>query len=297
MNWPHAVGRAAVRALYAEISLEPKPGLVSFRDTGSHQDMDGSTFMRSLFALRNYFPAMAQAGVKDAPFATLQALGLQAEARMLAATRGINTHRGVVFGLGLLCASAGQVRTQGLPMTPRHLRAALLAAWGQPLTERANAAKSKAPTSHGQQAARRYGMRNASMEAALGFPCLFEVTLPSLQLALAAGAGERAARVQALFATMASLDDTNLVHRGGLEGLRLAQSLAQQFLAAGGVFQIDWINQARAVHATFVQRRLSPGGAADVLASACWMQAMCQADGLLAVGVNQIHADKYSLIA
>ncbi len=46
------LGRAAVAALFDEVALYPKPGLVSFVDTGSHRDMDAQTFMRSLFALR-----------------------------------------------------------------------------------------------------------------------------------------------------------------------------------------------------------------------------------------------------
>jgi len=272
--WQH-IGHAAVRALYAEIALEPKPGLVSFRDTGSHQDMDGSTFLRSLFALRHYFPRMAQAGWQGAPFASLQQLGLQAEARMLRATDGINTHRGAVFGLGLLCASAGRVQALGLPSTPQNFRAVLLTTWGQTLAKRAEMAQSTTPTSHGQRVAQRFGLRSAVVEAAQGFPCLFEITWPTLQQALAAGMGERAARVQALFATLAVLDDTNLVHRGGLDGFHFAQAQARQFLASGGIFQADWVAQARVVHRTFVQRHLSPGGAADVLASACWMHTLC----------------------
>jgi triphosphoribosyl-dephospho-CoA synthase len=265
------LGRAAVRALYAEISLEPKPGLVSFRDCGSHLDMDGSTFLRSLFALRGYFPRIAQAGAQGASFTVLQSLGKEAESRMLAATSGINTHRGAVFGLGLLCASAGQLQTQGLPLTPLHLRAVLVSTWGEALAERAKATRLAAPTSNGQRVAQRYGMRNAGDEAARAFPTLFDTTLPALQATLAWGATARAARVQALFATMAVLDDTNVVHRGGIEGLRFVQSSASRFIAMGGVMQADWLMQARAIHADFMQRRLSPGGAADVLASACWV--------------------------
>ena len=271
------LGRAAVRALYAEISLEPKPGLVSFRDCGSHLDMDGSTFLRSLFALRRYFPRIAQAGAQGASFAVLQSLGKTAEARMLAATGGINTHRGAVFGLGLLCASAGQLQAQGLPLTPLHLRAVLLSTWGEALAERAKATRLAAPTSNGQRVAQRYGLRSAGDEAARAFPTLFDTTLPALQAALAWGACPRAARVQALFATMAVLDDTNLVHRGGLEGLHFVQSSACRFIEMGGVRQADWLLQARAMHADFVQRRLSPGGAADVLASACWVDELSPA--------------------
>jgi triphosphoribosyl-dephospho-CoA synthase len=189
---------------------------------------------------------------------------------MLAATRGINTHRGAVFGLGLLCASAGQLQAQGLTWTPVHLRAVLLSTWGEALASRAKAARLAAPTSNGQRVAQRFGMRSAGDEAAEAFPTLFDVTLPALQTALAWGAGDRAARVHALFATMAVLDDTNVVHRGGLEGLRFVQSRASRFIEMGGVRQADWLTQARSVHSDFVQRRLSPGGAADVLASACW---------------------------
>jgi triphosphoribosyl-dephospho-CoA synthase len=289
MNWQAQVGHAAVRALYAEVSLEPKPGLVSFRDQGSHQDMDGSTFLRSLFALRGYFPRMAQAGWQGLQFAELQALGLQAESRMLAATSGINTHRGAIFGLGLLCASAGQVQAQRLALTPQNLRDVMLATWGQALGERTQVSKLSlalsSTTSNGQQVARRFGLRSAGDEAALGFPCLFDVTWPALQQALEGGAGERAARVHALFATMAVLDDTNLVHRGGLKGLRFAQSLAKQFLASGSVFQADWLARARAVHSEFVRRNLSPGGSADVLASACWINAVCKPSQRAAIAV------------
>jgi len=49
---------------------------------------------------------------------------------------------------------------------------------------------------------------------------------------------------------------------------------AQEFLAAGGVGQAQWQQQARALHQAAVQRRLSPGGSADVLASACWLASL-----------------------
>ena len=106
---PAAIGRAATLALYDELSLAPKPGLVTLVDSGSHDDMDAYTFMRSLFALRHYFGQIAEAGFDGADFAVLERLGIEAEARMLAATGGVNTHRGAIFMLGLLCASAGAV--------------------------------------------------------------------------------------------------------------------------------------------------------------------------------------------
>ena len=103
----HRIARLALRSLYRELALYPKPGLVSFRDNGAHQDMDATTFVRSLFSLRGYFVAIATAGMLAAKFNELQQLGIAAESRMLRATRGINTHRGAIFSQGILAAAAG----------------------------------------------------------------------------------------------------------------------------------------------------------------------------------------------
>ena len=267
--------RQAVRALYVEITLEPKPGLVSLRDNGSHKDMTAATFVRSLFALRHYFAAIAQAGFEGRDFTDLQRLGVAAEARMLQATRGVNTHRGVIFALGLLCAAAGRLCADNVRLQPEQLRRILCETWGEALRERALAEASQGPRSNGQRAARRFGLRSATREAADAFPTLFEVTLPVLQHALASGLQPRAARVQALFATMAVLDDTNLAHRGGREGLQRVKECAAMFLSQGGVLQADWLERARLVHARLVADRLSPGGCADMLACACWIQGIC----------------------
>ena len=282
------IARCAVRALHAELALEPKPGLVSFRDNGSHSDMTAATFVKSLFALRHYFGHMARAGALGHPFEFLQALGLGAEERMLSATGGVNTHRGAVFALGLLCAAAGRLAARGEVFSAHSLRHSLLGQWGKALRWRAASAARAAPQSNGQRAARRFGLRSAGEEAALGFPTLFEVTLPSLQAALLAGHAPRAARVQAFFATMAVLDDTNTAHRGGWEGAQFVKASAQAFLDAGGVAQADWLAQARAIHAECVARRLSPGGSADVLACTCWLQDMQQAAQSGKAGVGPV---------
>ena len=270
----HSIGRASIAALYDELALEPKPGLVSFADSGSHLDMDAGTLMRSLFALRHYFQHAARAGALHNRFPALEALGLAAEARMLRATGGINTHRGAIFTLGLLCASAGRLSAGSRTVRPAALRQTLLGTWGDALRARAN----RSMTSHGGRAARLYGLRGVGDEAASGFPVLFEYAMPALRRARARGFGDREARLQTLFHIIAELDDTNVAHRGGLSGLRFAQASARAFLAAGGVARPDALMHARAIHRAFVARRLSPGGAADVLAAACLLERISVAE-------------------
>lgn len=102
-----AIAALAVDCLAMEVAAWPKPGLVSRIDSGSHDDMDAGTFGRSADALRPHLAALAEAGAAGAGLARLRAIGVAAEADMLAATGGVNTHRGAIFGLGLLCAAAG----------------------------------------------------------------------------------------------------------------------------------------------------------------------------------------------
>lgn len=263
------IGRAAIAALYDELALAPKPGLVSFVDAGSHSDMDATTFMRSLFALRHYFRDAARLGGEGVPFGELEALGIAAEARMLRATSGANTHRGAVFTLGLLCAAAGRL---GAPSNAVALRETLLENWGEALDSR----RHRGAPSNGRSAVQALGLRGAGEEAALGFPVLFEHALPALARARQCGLDDRHARLQTLFEIMAVLDDTNLAHRGGAAGLRFAQAQAQRFLCGGGAMGPDALVRAGHIHRNFVARRLSPGGAADVLAAASLVERVCR---------------------
>ncbi len=255
------IGRIALRGLYREVALAPKPGLVTPFSRGSHADMDFGTFMRSLNSLRPYFPAIAACGGGLPAFASLQRLGVEAEKTMLAATGGINTHRGAIFNLGLLCAAAGQRRVIGGPLDAATVCATVSDVWGREIM----ASAASAPLSHGKDVACRYGAGGARQEAASGFPAAVGLGLPAYRTALAATGDPEAAAVQALFALIAEVDDTNLLWRGGQEGLAHARCMAADFLAAGGVLAADWRVLATLIDADFSRRRLSPGGSADLL--------------------------------
>lgn len=268
-RFARTVARGAVRSLYAELTLYPKPGLVSLIDNGSHRDMDAATFLRSMFALRHYFRQITVAGSRAAQFGELASLGIAAERRMMAATGGINTHRGAIFALGMLCAAAGQAQARGLRTDPDQLRSILHECWG---TSLAHHASRGAPLSHGRRAAQRYAVGGARDEAALGFPSVFQVALPAMRGTLKAGRGLIAARIDALFSVMAALDDTNVLHRGGAAGAVAVRAAAQRFLALGGTAHPAWKAEALECHRVFTACRLSPGGAADMLAAACLVQ-------------------------
>ncbi len=261
------VSRVAVRALYGELMCYPKPGLVSRVDNGSHEDMNAPSFIRSLFALRHYFAVIADAGSDGVPFTLLQTHGVAAEQRMLRATGGANTHRGAIFTLGLLAAAAGWLHAHTRPLHSATLGQTVRTLWGQSILEDLSHERRSAGISHGRIAALRYGAGGARAQAAQGFPALFDTALPVLSESLRQGCDLNRAMVQTLFTLMTTLVDTNLLYRGGPQALAFAQRTVSDFLKEGGVYRRDWRRRAMKIHNDFVQRRLSPGGSADLLSA------------------------------
>ena len=268
------VAAVAATALLAELETWPKPGLVSHVDPGSHTDMDAGTFRASIAAITPFFGRLTLAGAAGSGMDGLRAIGLEAEREMLQETGGANTHRGAIFGLGLLCAAAGacwsrSAQTQS-PWAPHMLGAIVRRQWGPAILNGPIPLQS-----HGTNALRRFGAGGARAEAAAGFPNALEVGLPALRLGRALAPGDsEAARVQSFFALLASMEDTNLLHRGGAVGLQFAQQHAVGFLRRGGVEHKQWRARAAAVHRAFIARRLSPGGCADLLAITLFMDAL-----------------------
>jgi triphosphoribosyl-dephospho-CoA synthase len=263
-----SIAASAVQCLLLELETWPKPGLVSHIDAGSHDDMNAETFRASAAAIEPYFHALADAGASGAAMAHLRIIGLEAEAAMRAATLGINTHRGAIFGLGLLCAAAGARAGECIDPAVT-LGTVVSRLWGAGIID--------GPVllhSHGSRARLRFGAGGARMEAAQGFPSVYRVGLPALRWGACNVPGDgEAARVEACFALIAALEDTNLLHRGGPPGLQFARRAARRFLDQGGVGRPGWRRRAQAVHEGFVARRLSPGGSADLLAMTLFVDA------------------------
>jgi triphosphoribosyl-dephospho-CoA synthase len=263
-----AIGAVAADSLVKELETWPKPGLVSHIDNGSHDDMDAGTFRRSAAAIKPYLQRLADAGALGCGMGRLRIIGLEAERAMLAATSGVNTHRGAIFGLGLLCAAAG-AKAGGLVDDELPLGDVVARLWGDSILD--------GPVllhSHGSAARRRFRAGGARIEAATGFPSVYRIGLPALRRTISvAPENIEAARVEACFALIASVEDTNLLHRGGLDGLRFAHDAARRFIASGGVCASGWRARAQSIHESFVARRLSPGGSADLLAMTLFVEA------------------------
>ena len=258
------LAESAVAALMQELEAYPKPGLVSRRDSGAHSDMDFELMCRSAQALFHPLANIAAAGRLARPFSSsLIPLGLAAEREMLRATGGINTHRGAIFTIGMILAAMARAESSARPLAPDGIRSVLLETWGDAL--RTHAAAEVSGTSHGTLVRESTGAGGARAEAARGFPGIFETGVPAYCKALEAGLDPAAARIQTLFALMESAEDSNVIYRGGVEAADFVRRSAAEFLAEGGCFSEGWLERAEALHRTFIQRNISPGGCADLL--------------------------------
>lgn len=240
---PAILADYAVDALLEEVRLTPKPGLVDQKDSGAHSDMTLALFEKSAEALRPYFRFAAACGMEDPDcMKPLQEAGREAERVMYAATGGVNTHKGAIYAFGLILAAAGSclVREDDL-----FLRAAALA----------RAGKTGEEESHGS-ALRKAGLKGgARAEAEAGFP--------TARIGLAAL--ESRSGTDALMEIILACRDSNLLWRGGEEGLSFARSYATRVLAAEGAEKDTLLAE---MNREMIARRLSPGGSADLLALA-----------------------------
>jgi len=262
------IGHLAMHALLDEARLAPKPGLVDSRGSGAHADLDLALMCRSARALEPAFIAMAEAGQGAGASSlalreTLGRLGRDAEATMMRATGGINTHRGAIWALGLLAAAAA---SEG-PAAGAACIAATAAAIAR-LPDRAAPLR----TGHkGEQACRDYGVSGARGQAQAGFPQVMRIALPALHTSRARGDSETAARLNALLAIIATLDDTCVLSRGGPAALRRLQCGAGAVLAAGGAATFEGRRRLRELDAEALASNASPGGAADLLAATLFL--------------------------
>lgn len=234
----------AVQALLDEVDLTPKPGLVDRRNNGAHTDMDLAMFHRSAHCLRPYFRHAVELGMEQKHcMKELQQAGFRAESVMLAATGGINTHKGAIYAFGLVLAALGSALVRGGDI---FALSAALAQAGLP-----------SENTHGSAVKALYGAPGARGEALAGFP-----HARAAQQLLRQHNGDP---FPALLTLLIQVEDTNLLHRGGADGLKFVRQEAAAILAG---LPKNYVNSLLALDDECIVRNLSPGGSADLLALA-----------------------------
>ena len=258
--------RLACQALLYEVAITPKPGLVDRENSGSHRDMDFFTFQASAAALQPYFAQCVRIGRQGgAPEETLRALrlpGKLAEAEMRRATVGVNTHKGAIFSMGILCGALGRLDRESWGNPDRILDECAAMAKGIVSEDYRDLTPETAKTA-GQKLYLRYGITGVRGQAEAGFPAVREAGLPTLEAALAAGKNINEASCAALLALLVHTADTNMIHRGGFDGMQQATLEVREILDRENFPSRETLES---LDKRFIEKNLSPGGSADLLA-------------------------------
>ena len=261
------VGQYLTQAILLEVSTHPKPGLVTRLSNGAHKDMSIFTFMMSSAVLSKAFNDLqdigqAHRGTLAELFCKLRSYGVDAEAELLRVTKGVNTQRGILFAGGIVSAVSGYAMNMGLsrdallPMI-KEMAAGLVAKELKNLDHAAMTA--------GEKLYYKYGITGIRGEVENGFPSVVNYGLPALEDAFNKGATINDALVHALISLMTVVEDSNVIWRTDYDTLLEVQRIAKNILSLGSVFTEKGRMAIAETERYFLQRRISPGGSADLL--------------------------------
>jgi len=265
------IASLAVQAILYEASCHPSPGLVSKVSSGAHSDMDYFTFLDSTAALIYPLIHCAKAGLSaNSPkeiFNKIRQIGQMGEQKMFHKTRGVNTHKGTLFLMGICCAAGGKAlysgaRFSSLQKIIQDMTEGLVE---RELSSRVIELENTHPSrlTHGERLFLTHKVEGIRGEVQRGLPTVFDIALDvykgNQEL------GQNARLVQTLLGIMQFCEDTNILHRQSFETLKEVQRRAAQILDLGGMRTAAGIKAIEELNEDFRRRKISPGGSADLL--------------------------------
>ena len=275
----YCIGKKAWQALLEEVYTTPKPGLVDLYSCGAHTDMDVSTFEKSARALYPYFVKMAASGygmqiAPDELFREIRKTGIEAEKAMYQATDGVNTHKGLLFTIGIFCAAAGRCVRECGKITERNLFEMEQEMVTEILAKEVRNIEEKDPETHGEKNFKRYGTSGIRGEALKGYPAVRYIALPILRQGIMEKREWNLVKLQTLFYLMREVEDSNIISRQNPETLKQVHREADGFLKCGGAYAADAIEKLKQMDAEYIRRNISAGGCADLLAAAIFVESL-----------------------
>jgi len=265
------IGYLAYLSLLEEVYTSPKPGLVDLYSTGIHKDMDYKTFERGAEAIRPYFVYMSCQGMlmADSPrslFLSIRTIGKAAEKAMYRATGGKNTHKGLIFSLGIMSAATG----------------ACLKKWGRITLEKLFLIEQKmvkdilineiieirkgGGKSNGEKNMLMYGTLGARGEAINGYNFVRSISLPIMIRGVKEEKNWNLIKLETLLSLMSQVEDSNIIARHNPEVLKAVQAVAENFMKAGGAYRVNAVSSLKRMDHTFTVKNISAAGCTNLLA-------------------------------
>lgn len=262
------VAKFACRALLYEVCTTPKPGLVDRRNNGSHKDMDIFTFLDSTCALAPYFEQCTKIGRQTSTlpaketFHRLREAGKKAEFDMFLATKGVNTHKGAIFSVGIICAALGRLDRSQWKFSNHILKECAAMTQGLIADDFSNLTEETAITV-GQKLYLNHKITGIRGQIEAGLPAVQNVGLPVLREGMKRGLSINDAGCATLLALITADTDTNLIARSDIATQQKIVANLKELLEENPYPDRQILEQ---LDQTFIEKNLSPGGSADLLA-------------------------------
>lgn len=270
LQYARHISSLSMAALLYEVAATPKPGLVDRDNSGSHRDMDFYTFQSSAVSLNQFFEEFTLLGIQnrhrspDQVFALIRPVGIQAEEVMMAATGGVNTHKGMIFSLGIFCCVLGYLKGNQIPFSQEAFIETCSQMTCHLLDDFEGITLDSAKTS-GERLYALHGVTGIRGEAAKGYPTVFQVALPAFRGYKSQGLSANDAGILTLLHIIAESEDTNIIARSDYKTMTRIRGQIRELLDSGLEHQ-DYRSIIRKLDQEFIQKNISPGGSADILA-------------------------------
>lgn len=253
-----------LKAMIAEVSTMPSFGLVSPSTSGSHKDMDYYTFLDSSFAIAPYLKAMASIGYSyhnsKRIFEAIRTVGILCEESMFKATKGVNTHKGMIFLLGIIVAATAKTLFEGESFDKIE---EVIKEMCSDILNDFKDVHNKAELTHGEMLFKEFGFTGIRGEVKAGIPVVFKEILPQF---LSSNLTGHDLYAHTLLQLMVRVEDSTIVHRQSINKLREIQAEAREIIKNGGLNSPLGKEVAFNFEQKCIEDNVSPGGSADLLA-------------------------------
>ncbi|WP_319203374.1 triphosphoribosyl-dephospho-CoA synthase [uncultured Ilyobacter sp.] len=260
-------------AMLKEVMCYPSFGLVSPISSGSHNDMDHFTFIESTVVLQKYFLRMANLIFlyedEKIIFNYGRKIGIEAEMEMFKKTGGVNTHKGIIFLLGITLMASGIVIFKGgkfedISNVIKNMTMGIVESDFRKID-------SKQTLTHGEKMYLEYGITGVRREVETGLPLVFEYSLNTYEN-LKLNQNQRL--VYTLLEIMSMCDDTTVLYRHDIKMLDYVKKRSQEILEnTKGYFDQEIFDNFTE---ECIEKNISPGGAADILATTVFLSLVKQ---------------------
>lgn len=268
------ISSLSIKSILYELSSTPKPGLVDRYNSGAHTDMGFFTFLNSSSVLFPYFYKCTKAGIsfegKDytSLLKSIRPIGIEAEKLMFKSTSGINTHKGLIFSLGIIGSVVGTLFKESNNIyfnqedITKRVKEMTIG-----ISKELNNIGNKEDLTYGEKLYLKYGEKGIRGEVETGFKTVRKYSLPIFTKLIKENKYHiNDVLVDTLLYLIANTKDSNILGRHNLNILKYSQNQAKKAIRLGGYLKPKGKLFVKELDKEFIEKNISPGGSADLLA-------------------------------